>query len=274
MKFSNRLFLYGPFGLVVALGLAVSIHWWIEAGAWGARIAALNNREIAPGVTLHYKTSKVGGFPFRYDTVFTGFRLSLAGPRALSWSAAEFAMHRLSYGSSKYVFEAGGKQTLSWKDGQGAPRQFSFLPGSIRADAVIAEGRLARFDMVLVAFDSVPVTAARIETHLRHDPLADALQAVTFAQALATEKGAKPTDPRITVSVTAAKALSGLLSGQQDWRAAAELWRKAGGEIRLTSPNAEGIDVSGTVGLDPSHRLTGALPPSFADTGTKRAPLY
>jgi hypothetical protein len=183
-------------------------------------------------------------------------------------------MHRLSYGSSKYVFEAGGKQTLSWKDGQGATRQFSFLPGSIRADAVIAEGRLVRFDMVLVAFDSAPVTAARIETHLRHDPLADALQAVTFAQALATEKGAKPTDPRITVSVTAAKALSGLLSGQQDWRAAAELWRKAGGEIRLTSPNAEGIDVSGTVGLDPSHRLTGALPPSFADTGTKRAPLY
>ena len=108
MRYSSRFFLYAPFSLFVILAIAVGVQWWREASAWSQKIDALNGHEIAPGITLHFASRQLTGFPFRVDTVFKDLRLSFAGPRAFKWKAEDFALHRLSYGSGKTVFEAGG----------------------------------------------------------------------------------------------------------------------------------------------------------------------
>lgn len=279
MRYSSRFFLYAPFSLFVILAVAVGVQWWREAGAWTKRIDALNGQEISPGVTLHFASRQIAGFPFRVDTIFKDFRLSFAGPRAFQWQTEDFALHRLSYGSGKTVFEAGGKQTFSWIGSNSKQAHFDFLPGSIRAGALTAHGKLARFDLVVVAFDSPNVTAGRIEVHLRHDPKIDALDLIAFADSLSLP-GQKPLlHAQMDSRITMAQFLKGLLSGDADWRTALEAWRGGEGRIELVDVQSKeklaAIDTKGRLTLDGQHQLTGTLAKEmFGLSKLGSAPLY
>ncbi len=279
MRYSSRFFLYAPFCLFVILAVAVGVQWWREAGAWTKQIDALNGHEISPGVTLHFSSRQIAGFPFRVDTIFKDFRLSFAGPRAFQWQTENFALHRLSYGSGKTVFEAGGKQTFSWIGSDTRPGHFAFLPGSIRADAITANGKLTRFDLVLVAFDSPRVTAGRIEVHLRHDPKADALDLVAFAESLSLPQQKPLLYAKMDSRITMAQFLKGLMSGDADWRTALEAWRGGEGRIELIDVQSKekyaATDTTGRMMIDGQHQLAGTLAKEmFGLSKLGTAPLY
>jgi hypothetical protein len=279
MRYSSRFFLYAPVSLFVILAIAVSVQWWHEAGAWTRQIDALNGREIAPGVTLHFASRQIAGFPFRVDTIFKDFRISFAGPRAFEWRSEGFALHRLSYGSGKTVFEAGGKQSLSWLGRDGKSTDFTFLPGSVRADAITANGKLARFDLVIVALDSPTITAGRVEVHLRKDPKADALDLVAFADTLSLPKRKALDHAKVDSRITNAQFLKGMLSGDADWRTALEAWRGGEGRIMLSDVQSKNrltaTDTTGRMILDGTHALSGKLAqPLFGLSKLESLPLY
>jgi len=275
MRYSSRFFLYAPFSTLVILAVLVGVQWWREAGAWSKQIDALNGREIAPGITLHFTKRQISGFPFRVDTTFKDFRISFAGPRAFEWHAEDFALHRLSYSSGKTVFEAGGKQTFSWIGSDSKPAEFTFLPGSVRADAITNSGRIVRFDLVLVALDAPKITAGRLEVHARHDPKLDALDLVVFANSLSLPSQKTIDYAKADMRLTMAQFLKGMLSGDADWRTALEAWRAAGAHVDLVDVQSKADHASGRLMLDNSHALKGTLShEAFGLTALESAPLY
>ncbi len=80
MNYSSRFFLYAPLALLLAIGAAVGVHWWLLADALGKRLDAVSAHPAMPGVTVRYASRTVGGFPFRIDVVFQDFRVEVATP--------------------------------------------------------------------------------------------------------------------------------------------------------------------------------------------------
>jgi hypothetical protein len=262
MRYSSRFFLYAPFAVLCAL-FALTALWWMQsASAWSQRLDALNGREVMPGIRMQFAAKTVGGFPFRIDTALKDFTLAASGPRAFTWRSEEFALHRLTYGDTRMVFEAGGVQRFSWRRENGSTGAFTFLPGSIRASAILRDGGLARFDAVLVALDAPSLTIGHAELHLRASPVEDALDLVVGATSI-QENGKPHADIQLRASIAPRKPLHRLLYAQQDWRTVFEAWRNSGGTFKAQAQND-------TVALDASHRLTGHLMGENIHT----APLY
>jgi len=255
VRYSNRFFLYAPFALVVAFAASVMLLWFRASGEWERRVIALNGREIAPGITLSYSSETIGGFPFRVDTVFKNFRISVAG--AGSWQSDEFAMHALTYGSGHAVFEAAGNQTFTWTQ-NGAPHQFTFIPGSIRASSILNGDALSLFDLVFVALDSPGLTIGRGEIHMRRNPSSDAVDIALSGEYIQSPHRKKPfLHFRLAARITPRTQLNPLLEGKKHWQDATESWRNANGHISVDAIDLDGDTGSGVLSLDAQHRLFG-----------------
>ena len=118
MRYSNRLFLYAPFVVLLVLASAVMLRWREVAHEWETKLLAANGgREIAPGVTLHFASEEIEGFPFNLDAVLVHMVLAVQSTRGpLSLKSERFAIHALTYGQEQQIFEAAGTQTVSWTD--------------------------------------------------------------------------------------------------------------------------------------------------------------
>src|SRR5207248_293078 len=92
-----------------------------------------------------------------------------------SWRADDFALHRLTYGEDKTLFEAAGRQSLSWSDEGRRRHAVPFAVGSMRASAVESEKGLERFDLEAVAVGSPALSAGDAQLHIRKHPAFDAL---------------------------------------------------------------------------------------------------
>jgi len=240
MKYSSRFFLYAPLGVFLILLFGVGVHWWIAASHLSARLAALNGKPVAPGVTMHYAERRISGFPFSLDTKFRGFALELVAPSGpMEWRPEEFAMHALTYGRDETIFEAAGKQTLRWTRDGGA-RSLTFETGALHASAIDNRNGLARFDLDIVGFGSPAFTAQHLQLHFRRDGPGD-LDYVATADELRTPAGTCPrlddhlAKMELTGTVTRAEALAPVLAGDEDWPSAVARWRAAGGNSRIES---------------------------------------
>ena len=61
-------------------------------------------------------------------------------------SAENFALHALTYGADKTIFEAAGKQSLTWTDAEGGSIMPSLsMPGALHASAIRDAGGLDAF---------------------------------------------------------------------------------------------------------------------------------
>jgi hypothetical protein len=270
MRYSSRFFLYAPFVLLLSLASIVMLHWWHASNQLAKRLDALNGHKIAPGVTLHFTSETIGGFPFRLDAMMDDLELDIAtsfGP--LTWRSEHFAAHMLTYGRSQQLFEAAGQQTLSWTDAEGAHHEFAFAPGSLRASAIAASGRLARFDLDLVGIASPEISGARFQVHFRKAPDADALDLalsgdeLRLAPNLRAGFGDQIKRLEMEGRVAPAAPFAALLGGQGEWRAAIEGWRAHSGRfdmqnlaIKWGKLDATG---SGQFSLSAAHRLAGLL---------------
>jgi hypothetical protein len=147
-------------------------------------------------------------------------------------------MHALTYGRDETIFEAAGKQGLSWTRHDGSKRSLVFAIGSLHASAIEDGHGVTRFDFDLVGFGSQAMTARRLQFHIRRDG-ADKLDLAVMADDVWISPGHCPglddrlATGRLTGTVTKAQPFSSLRAGAQDWGSAVTNWRTAGGMFRI-----------------------------------------
>jgi len=238
MTYSSRFWLYAPFCTFLALAGIAMVHWWIVAGAFEKRLAALKGHEAIPGITLDWDKVDVGGFPFRLDADFSNFRVHGAGAHGpFAWSAEKFALHALTYGPAKAVYEAAGRQQATWTDAAGAAHGASFLPGSLRASSILDGKGLSRADLDIVGISAEDINVSRFQFHMRRDPNGADLDLMLKADASRTDK-----DLQIYATLNRADLLASLLNGTASWPQACANWRAQGGVARLSQVVAPGTD--------------------------------
>lgn len=272
MRYSSRLFLYAPFILLLVVATAAMLRWRHLAAEWETKLLAANRgEEIVPGVTLHFASENIGGFPFNLDVVLDKSVLAVQSTRGpISLASDHFAIHALTYGRAQQIFEAAGRQVFEWTDAEGETHRFAFVPGTMRASAIEKDGRLARFDLDLNAFGSSVLSGARAQLHVRAVPDRNLLDVVILADGLRM-KSSSDALPHLELDgqMIPATPLSPLLSGGDEWRRALADWRAAGGMFRLERADIDWGDTrssaSGALGLDDAHRLSGTLRVQVAD---------
>ncbi|HEY1632499.1 MAG TPA: DUF2125 domain-containing protein [Rhizomicrobium sp.] len=270
MRFSSRVFLYGPFALVMLVALAAGVYWRLTANAVTAYLDAANGHDIAPGVTLKFANRHIAGFPFRVDAVLDDAQIAVTtsqGPA--SWKAEHFAVHALTYGPSQAVYEAAGSQTLSWTGLDGQKHVWTFVPALLRASSYRQGTALARFDLVAEAVRSPELNADQFQFHMRRNPQHDkfdiAVNAFGIHLSPLLQAGFGDTISKLSLDASAAPAtpLGGLMGGKSDWRASLEAWRGHGGLFTLNTLEADWNNLkaqgSGKLALDAQHRLDGTL---------------
>lgn len=270
MRYSHRFFLYAPVVALLVLAAAVALYWSVSTQAFAKKLNAMNGTEIAPGVTLHFASDSLGGFPFRIDAVLKNLRLDVAGPHGnTSWQTEKFALHMLDYSAATAVFEAAGRQDLRWHDAAGKAQSLSFVPGLLRASVHWQDGHFARFDLELIAARLPDFAIARGGFHLRQDPKVDAFDLVATADDLhlmSVERSALGdvvSRFRLKARLAPGGPWDGLFTGAGDWRSAAAAWRAHQGglavdhlDIAWGKADATG---DGVLMLDGAHRLTGEI---------------
>ena len=281
MRYSSRFFLYAPLALFLALAAGASVMWWREASALSARLDAMNGREAVPGVTLHFASKSVGGFPFNLDIVFADFHVDVATPHgSSSWHSEKFAAHALTYGREQMIFEAAGRQMLGWTDLKGAAHTMPFEVGEMHASAILGARGLSRFDLDVIGFGSPALTAARVQIHARATPdgnaidIAAAADAVHLSPRLSSLFGGDITQIHLNASAASARAFDGLRAGKTDWVSALETWRKADGVLHVSDLEISWARLSamgkGALSLDASHAALGLLDFKVAGIQTLR----
>jgi hypothetical protein len=243
-------------------------NWWFKATALAARLEAINGHEIMPGVRISFAEKRLSGFPFRMDTILKNLRVEMAevgGP--VVWTSDGFAMHTLAYGQVQAILEAGGRQTVSWRDANGGAHSFAFLPGTFRASALLQQGELIRFDSEIVDLDGAEFRAANAQLHAR--AMGNGLDIYFKMQNARVSGGyARSLGPDITSLVasghmTRGSALEALRRGTQAPEAALENWRQADGTIVVSelsiAKRASVSSFAGKLRLDDSHDLAGTL---------------
>jgi hypothetical protein len=233
LNYTSRFWLYAPIAAFLAVAAAVMIHWWIAAGAFEKKLAAMKGREAVPGVTLDWSTVAVGGFPFRMEATFTDFYVHGAGARGpFFWRSPKFALHALTYGRATTVYEAAGPQHLEWVAGDGQPHAADFLPGTMRGSTVVGTRGLVRVDIDIVDVAGTGFAARRLQFHMRRDPDGRDLDLMVKADDF-SGSGAPAKLVQAYVTLSQADVLTPLLQGIAYWPEAVRAWHDHGGEMKL-----------------------------------------
>jgi hypothetical protein len=270
MRYSSRFFLYAPVVMFGSLAAAVMVWWWIAASALDKELDAANGREVVPGVKLSFSSKKIAGFPFRLDTLLENVRIEVTttqGP--LVWRTEHFASHALNYGREQAIYEAAGRQEISWRDDDGTLHDFRFVAGWLRASSIASHGTLVRFDLDIVEIASPDLGAGRVQFHVRRDPAGDALDiaasgdTIKLGPSLQAGFGDTLSHMLLLGKLAPAHSFAPLLAGASDWRRATDDWRNRNGvfsvdqlDIKWNKLRAAG---RGDLALDPTHRLNGNI---------------
>jgi hypothetical protein len=245
MTYSSRFWLYAPLAAFLTIAAFVMLHWWSMAGAFETKLAALKSHQAVPGITVDWDAVAVSGFPFRIDAAFTNFSVAGAGAHGpFAWTSDKFALHTLTYGSSKLIFEAAGQQRLGWSDSGGKPHLVQFLPATLRASASLDARGLARFDLDILDAGGRDFTAGQLQLHMRRDPDGHDIDLMARADAV---KSAHLSFSALQAYATLTKgeSLAALLRGENSWPDAVLAWRARGGAAKLSQVVAPGLAADG-----------------------------
>lgn len=244
MKYSSRFFLWAPIILFVVLAAGVSLHWYRTAKAYERQIVAMKGQEAMPGVTLDWSAVSFGGFPFRVDANFKDFSAHGQGPHGpFSVQSDLLALHALTYGGDRKVFEAAGNQRLSWVDAAGRSRNFTFTPGQLRASAVRDDQGLLRFDLDINALKAQGLEIGRAQFHLRRGEDGNSIDMVAQADQAKGTLGAFGTQVeslRLYQTLVRSRAYMLLLKGQTTASETHGAWHDEGGMAEVTRTELNG----------------------------------
>jgi hypothetical protein len=269
MNYSSRFFLYAPLALFLLLAAGTGVYWWHAASVLSTELDTLNGHEAMPGVTVRFASKNVSGFPFNLDVVFSGLSVTvktLHGPS--SWRTEKFALHALTYGREQMIFEAAGKQALTWTDFQGHPHAMPFETGELHASAIANEHGLSRFDLDCIGFGSPAVTAGRAQLHARVSKgpgieIFATADAVHLSPAFVSAFGPDITTVRLNASAVPAHSFDRLRAGTTDWVRALEGFRAAKGTLQVSDLEIDWSRLSamgkGQLSLDTTHSVDGLL---------------
>jgi hypothetical protein len=280
MSYSNRIFMYGPVALLLTIAILYSVFWRVQADTLAARLNRANGGELIPGVSFSFAQKTVGGFPFRLDVLLSGVSFGYhSGGAELDWRSDRIAMHRLSYNSGQFIFEADGMQSFTWTAGQDSrPITVSLMPDTARASAILSAGRLVRVDLDIwrprgteqnTQQPEVEFSADRAQFHAlarRNDTLDLVLQidnarAGAAAAPALLQAAFSLIDCRATIDH--AGSLLGLENGTEAVAGALQQWRAQQGMIDVTSLAVNWPDtranLRGKLTLDSDDHLSGTL---------------
>jgi len=280
MSYSNRIWIYGPVGLLVLTAVLYTVFWRVQADMLAARLDGANGGEILPGVVFTFAEKSVGGFPFRLDAVLSGVTFADRRPDGeTAWRTEHMALHKLTYRNNLYVLEVAGLQSFALPGERGQPPRVIYItPAIARASAIIENGRLARFDLDLRELDakdarSTPeqqrtFSASRAQFHL----LARPDETIDVALKIENAKIGEGYNPRLGGALSLAdlrgKIVQGasfevLERGSGNLTDALEHWRQNGGMIAVERLALDwaGVktDLKGALSVDAAHRLNGEL---------------
>jgi len=268
MSLTNRFFIYGPFALFVVLATLLSLRWWVEADAFAKRLDSMNGRRIAPGIALHFSEKRVGGFPFRLDATFNNLKIRVDTPHGPSeWQSEDFALHRLTYGAQKTLFEAAGRQRLSWTSEDGTHHDLPFETGSTRASVIEDDHGPTRFDVDINGIGTPAFTALHVQLHVRRDPQIDAIDIAFSAEeihlltAIRAALGDRIKLVRFGATAVPGKTFETLRTGRAPWPESLRDFARAHGSLHADEFNIalDGLsaDGHGTFALDSALRPNG-----------------
>lgn len=281
MSYSSRIFIYGPVSLLLLIIILYSVYWRVQADTLSARLDRANGGEIVPGLVFAFAEKSIGGYPFQLDVVLSGVTFVHHAPEGeTAWSTEKLALHSLSYGPDRYIFEVTGLQSFSAPPllPGSVPRMTVVTPALARASAMLSRGRLARFDLDLWEPQGKDVTqganpersfsADRAQLHLlsRPDNTIDVAMRIDNARLGAGYTAqAEIQLPLIDLraKLTKSDALNDLTAAEAGLADAAEAWRARMGaltvsDLSLTWPDAH-ADLQGDLALNAADRLTGVL---------------
>jgi hypothetical protein len=232
MTYSSRFWLYAPFALVVILAIAVSVQWSRAASELEKKLTGIKGHEVVPAITMDWKSVTVGGFPFRIDVDFTGLTFKGEGAHGpFAWASEKFALHALTYGRNKIVYEATGRQNLAWTDANGAGHAIAFQAGSLHGSSITDARGLARFDLDLVNAGNQQFTAGRFQFHMQR--AGGNLDLMVRADSV-TGFGAPRKLVQAYATLSKAEVVMPLLRGEKPWPVVMEAWRGVGGKAVLS----------------------------------------
>jgi hypothetical protein len=295
MSYFNRIFVYGPAGLLLLGAILYSVFWRVQADTLSARLDRANGGEIIPGVVFAFAEKSVGGFPFRLDAVLSGVTFSHHAPEGESaWRTEKLAIHALSYNQNRFIFEVTGLQSFARPPLQPGtvPRVTYVTPAIARADAIFAAGKLTRIDVdlwgvqakeaTLGANPKDTVTADRAQLHMlaRADNTIDLVVQIANAKIGAGYTRVVELDLptlALTGKLTEAQTLAPVISGQSSLTDALSAWRNNGGllsvaDLALNWGEAH-ADLKGDLTLDEQSRLSGSLKGEQIINGNARGPF-
>jgi hypothetical protein len=178
------------------------------------------------------------------------------------------AVHTLAYRNNLFVLEVAGLQSFELPGEPGQPSRVTYVtPGIARASAIIADGRLARFDLDVRDLDAKDARAApeqnrtftadRLQFHLLAGP-EDTID-IAFKVESATIGGGY--EPRLSGALVLADLRGKVAQGASF--EVLEHWRQNGGMIAVERLSLDwaGVktDLKGSLGVDGTHRLEGEL---------------
>jgi hypothetical protein len=280
MSYSNRIWIYGPVGLLILVVALYSVFWRVQADMLATRLDSANGGEVLPGVVFSFADKSVGGFPFRLDAVLSGVTITDRKPEGeTAWRTERLALHKLAYRNNLVILEVAGLQSFTRPGEPGEPPEVLHItPALARASAVLAGGRLARVDLDLVNLEAKDArapaeqertfSASRAQLHLlvRAD---DTIDVATKLDNAMIGRGYRPKlGSALPLAELRGKIAHGasflmLEQGHGSFSDAVDEWRRNGGMIAVERLTLEwaGLktDLMGDLALDDSHRLEGEL---------------
>jgi hypothetical protein len=283
MSYSNRIWFYGPVGLLLLIVVLYSVFWRVQADTLAAELDRANGGEIVPGLRFAFAEKAISGFPFRLDVVLSGVTFAHRLPEGeIAWTSEKIAVHVLSYNHDRYIFETTGLQSFARPGAPGAsPKVIYVTPAIARASAVKSGGHVARIDVdlwepqtkdaSLNADPKLTMSAARAQLHLleRPDKTIDVAMKIEDAQ---VGEGYRPA---LGSAIKLIDLRGKLVPGQtldeglvsQDAFDVFEQWRQQGGQLLVESLALDWAGVktklTGSVGIDAQHHPAGALVGAF-----------
>ena len=273
----NRLGLYLPFGVAIALAIAWSIGWFWLKGEAERRMDASRTTLAAAGYPISWSSRRIDGYPFRLDLHMTDLKLGEPSGWAITAPAIEaeaFAYAPdlwiiLAPGGVTFIRPHGGPVAVTAKTARASLSHLGEYPPRLSVEATglafaPASGASPYF-----------ITAAKeLHLHLRAGPDDQGAVYVELDQATARLTGLMARiaqDKPINLTADAIFSHAGEFRGAS-WPSAVRTWSDAGGQFavrRLMIAAGESIlDAhSGTLSVGDDGRLRGSLKASL-----RRAP--